>query len=296
MSSSWSIADLDVHPKLISDFAVRTRTGAFVSIAAIAIAALLFLSELRFYLTTEKVEHMEVDDASAGGMRLGAAVGGKQLRINFDITFPDLPCAMVSLDAVDASGTHSMDVLHNIFKRRLDPTGVPVGEIQRSGELRTLKSTEDLLKEKQRAIAEGRPAVKVDEGVCGDCYGGGDAGQCCNTCEDVREVYRKKGWQFRMEGVSQCTKEGFVGDVTAQLAAVREGVWGGGGGSGCGSAGCPQCTHSAPLCLRALGSHLPSPILRAVRGLQRVRLAGGAQGAWVVSLCTWARHVVPGSC
>ncbi len=33
------------------------------------------------------------------------------------------------------------------------------------------------------------------ENYCGDCYGAqGYQGQCCNTCDDVRAVYRAKGW------------------------------------------------------------------------------------------------------
>ena len=30
---------------------------------------------------------------------------------------------------------------------------------------------------------------------------------------------RKKGWQFVLAGVEQCTREGFFGDVTAQVRA-----------------------------------------------------------------------------
>ena len=78
------------------------------------------------------------------------------------------------------------------------------------------------MREKKRAIAEGRPVARVAEGACGDCYGAGAEGQCCNTCEEVREVYRKKGWQLAMKGVTQCEQEGFYGDVSAQLGA-REG-------------------------------------------------------------------------
>jgi endoplasmic reticulum-Golgi intermediate compartment protein 3 len=121
------------------------------------------------------------------------------MRINFDITFPDMPCAVVSLDAMDASGTASVDVLHNIFKRRLNADGEPIGDGARTGELKTLRSAEDLLKEKQKAIAEGRDAhtpaggALNDPSYCGSCFGAGDTPeQCCNTCEEVREVYKKK--------------------------------------------------------------------------------------------------------
>ncbi|RWW51174.1 hypothetical protein BHE74_00042507 [Ensete ventricosum] len=33
------------------------------------------------------------------------------------------------------------------------------------------------------------------EAYCGTCYGAETSDdQCCNSCEEVREAYRKKGW------------------------------------------------------------------------------------------------------
>lgn len=32
---------------------------------------------------------------------------------------------------------------------------------------------------------------------CGSCYGGSPpASGCCNTCEEVREAYVRRGWSF----------------------------------------------------------------------------------------------------
>lgn len=205
---------LDLHPKTVKDFAVRTKTGAAVSIASILIALLLFVSELRWYTTVEVEEHMEVDDMTRGA----------KMRINFDLVFPSLPCALLSVDAVDASGEHQLEILHDVFKRRLDTEGNSIAQVERS-DRRTLKSREELLKEKQKAIAEGRheapkPAAgSSGSALCGDCYGAGEPGQCCSTCEEVRALYKRKGWQFSMENVEQCKSEGFYGDVNAQVAA-----------------------------------------------------------------------------
>ena len=44
---------------------------------------------------------------------------------------------------------------------------------------------------------------------CMSCYGGEEKpGQCCNTCEEVRESYRKKGWAMdQLDQVEQCKEE-----------------------------------------------------------------------------------------
>ena len=50
--------------------------------------------------------------------------------------------------------------------------------------------------------------VEGGEGGCGDCYGAGDEGECCDTCDDVKRAYRRKGWGLsNNDDVSQCTKE-----------------------------------------------------------------------------------------
>jgi hypothetical protein len=174
----------------------------------------------------------------------------QRMRITFDVTFPSLPCAAVSVDSQDASGTASLDVLHNVFKRRLTAAGSPVGEAEHTGDGTpggrpggTLKSPAELLREREKAAAAGRPvgptaspaaapdaalegaaeraraAAAPGTAACGSCYGAGAEGECCGTCESVREGYRRRGWQFNMRGVAQCEKEGFYGDVSAQLAA-----------------------------------------------------------------------------
>ena len=41
--------------------------------------------------------------------------------------------------------------------------------------------------------------------------------RCCNTCDQVREAYRKKGWAFNnAEGITQCLDEGWVQQMSDQ--------------------------------------------------------------------------------
>jgi hypothetical protein len=117
------------------------------------------------------------------------------MRISFDITFPHVPCAFMGVDSMDASGEHQLSVDHNIFKIRLTQDGRQI-------------STEKHEVNSPTKAAEGE---KNSVTGCGDCYGSEDEERkCCNTCEQVQEQYRKKGWAFNPEGVSQCKAEGFT--------------------------------------------------------------------------------------
>jgi len=48
---------------------------------------------------------------------------------------------------------------------------------------------------------------KTEEDKCGNCYGAGVEGQCCQTCDEVRVLYEKAGWLFKAQEVKQCQKE-----------------------------------------------------------------------------------------
>lgn len=36
--------------------------------------------------------------------------------------------------------------------------------------------------------------ICVRRPACGSCYSAGDPGQCCNTCDEVKSAYERKGW------------------------------------------------------------------------------------------------------
>eukprot|EP00201_Polytomella_parva_P020208 CAMPEP_0175043532 /NCGR_PEP_ID=MMETSP0052_2-20121109/3244_1 /TAXON_ID=51329 ORGANISM="Polytomella parva, Strain SAG 63-3" /NCGR_SAMPLE_ID=MMETSP0052_2 /ASSEMBLY_ACC=CAM_ASM_000194 /LENGTH=374 /DNA_ID=CAMNT_0016306611 /DNA_START=547 /DNA_END=1671 /DNA_ORIENTATION=+ len=51
---------------------------------------------------------------------------------------------------------------------------------------------------------------------CGSCYGAEDfPGDCCNTCEDVRNAYRRRGWALTVH-VVQCEHDAYYEAVEAQ--------------------------------------------------------------------------------
>ncbi|KAL6043020.1 Endoplasmic reticulum-Golgi intermediate compartment protein 3 [Balamuthia mandrillaris] len=182
------LKNFDAYPKTLEDFRVRTFSGAAVSIISGLIIAWLFISELSLYLAVDVSPQLYVDVSR-----------GEKLQINLDITFPKLACSYLSVDAMDVSGEHQLDVDHNIYKRRLTETGKPLSVAK-----------EDL-------ATKTSVIVRPDD-YCGSCYGAGSTpNQCCNTCDEVREAYRKKGWAFsNADAIEQCKQEGFTEALEAQ--------------------------------------------------------------------------------
>eukprot|EP01113_Clastostelium_recurvatum_P011202 TRINITY_DN1565_c0_g1_i4.p1 TRINITY_DN1565_c0_g1~~TRINITY_DN1565_c0_g1_i4.p1 ORF type:complete len:395 (+),score=132.82 TRINITY_DN1565_c0_g1_i4:137-1321(+) len=180
---------LDAYPKTLDDFRVRTFSGAIVSVVSTVFILWLFFSEVALYMSTEVQPELFVDTTR-----------GERLRINVDIIFHKLPCAFLSLDAMDISGEHQLDVSHNIMKKRLSPEGVP---------LITAPPIKDDVNKKK--LASATAGAENGAAYCGSCYGAeGHPGHCCNTCEEVRDAYLKKGWGLNLEGIEQCAREGFT--------------------------------------------------------------------------------------
>eukprot|EP00244_Chara_vulgaris_P006329 TRINITY_DN2405_c0_g1_i1.p1 TRINITY_DN2405_c0_g1~~TRINITY_DN2405_c0_g1_i1.p1 ORF type:complete len:349 (+),score=58.76 TRINITY_DN2405_c0_g1_i1:109-1155(+) len=111
MGIRW-IARLDAFPRTEDHLMQKTKSGAVVTIGGVLIMLVLFLHELRFYITPYEVQEMKVD-----------VTRGEELRIHVNMTFPSLPCQVLSLDALDMSGKHEVDLDTNIFKIRLDRYG-----------------------------------------------------------------------------------------------------------------------------------------------------------------------------
>lgn len=100
---------------------------------------------------------------------------------------------------MDVSGEHELDVEHTMYKQRLTLEGVPIDEKPTKSDL-------------------ARNEVTTNK-TCGSCYGAETAdAPCCNTCEQVREAYRKKGWAFSdPSSIMQCVTEGWTTQIKEQM-------------------------------------------------------------------------------
>lgn len=121
------------------------------------------------------------------------------MEIHLNISFPRIPCELLTLDVMDVSGEQQTGVVHGVSKVRL-------AAVQEGGH--AIESTAlDLHPEDA--------AKHMDPEYCGSCYSAPSppnamkAG-CCNTCDEVREAYATNSWAFgRGEGVEQCEREGY---------------------------------------------------------------------------------------
>lgn len=118
------------------------------------------------------------------------------MEIHLNVTFPKVPCELLTLDVMDVSGEQQHGVMTGVSKVRLRPQSQGGGVI----DIKSLSLHDD-------------SADHLDPDYCGACYGAPAPANaqkpgCCNTCDDVREAYAGVSWGFgRGEGVEQCERE-----------------------------------------------------------------------------------------
>ncbi|CEP10460.1 hypothetical protein [Parasitella parasitica] len=187
---------LDAYAKTLDDFRVRTATGGTVTLLSAFTIAVLVLFEIIRFMTPVMQSEIIVD----GGIM-------EKLPITFDITFPHVPCYMLSLDVMDESGEHISEYDHDVYKERLDASGKTI-----------LKEKSEDLRNKAAKMAMANNGDVPDD-YCGPCYGAnidGVANPCCNTCEEVQRAYTDMGWSADSDSFEQCVREGWKEKTTAQ--------------------------------------------------------------------------------
>ena len=132
---------------------------------------------------------------------------GEKMEIHLNMTFPRIPCELLTLDVMDVSGEQQTGVVHGVNKARLSS--------QAEGS-KVIDTTSMILHDQKDN------AVHLDPTYCGNCYGApappyAKKPGCCNTCDEVREAYAANSWAFgRGEGVEQCEREGYGERLDAQ--------------------------------------------------------------------------------
>ncbi|CAK5270341.1 unnamed protein product [Mycena citricolor] len=182
---------VDAFGKTSDDVKVKTRTGAFLTLLASAIILAFTTMEFLDYRRVNIDTSIVVDKSR-----------GERLTVKMNVTFPRVPCYLLSLDVMDISGETQRDITHNILKARLQADGSAV----------PAAVTSELSNEVDRL----NTARGAD--YCGSCYGGVEPeGGCCNTCEQVRQGYISRGWSFsNPDAIEQCKEEGWSDKLKEQ--------------------------------------------------------------------------------
>ncbi|KAK3185024.1 hypothetical protein Dsin_032310 [Dipteronia sinensis] len=199
MSSTMSsilnkLRNLDAYPKINEDFYSRTLSGGLITLLSSLVMLFLFFSEFSLYLHTVTQTKLLVDTSR-----------GEKLRITFDVTFPAIRCSLLSLDAMDISGEQHLDIRHDIFKKRIDAHG------------NVIEVKQDVIgaPKIEKPLQRHGGRLEHNETYCGSCFGAETSDDdCCNSCEEVQDAYRKKGWALtNADMIDQCKREGFVQKV-----------------------------------------------------------------------------------
>lgn len=121
---------------------------------------------------------------------------GERMEIHMNISFPQVPCELLTLDVMDVSGEIQAGVMHGVNKVR-------TAAVSQGGDDIAVNALN---------LHDGE-AKHLEPNYCGQCYGAPappNAAKtgCCNTCSEVRDAYASVSWSFgRGENVEQCERE-----------------------------------------------------------------------------------------
>lgn len=150
-------------------------------------------SEFWEYRTVSVVPRLEVDKARDA-----------KLALRLNMTFPRVPCYLLSLDVVDVVGEMQMDINHDVERTRLGRNGESLG----------IQGGHGLAGDASKYVKEAGRGPDY----CGSCYGAdGPPSGCCNTCDDVREAYVRSSWSFTTpDEIQQCRDEHWTERIKEQ--------------------------------------------------------------------------------
>ncbi|WPK25146.1 hypothetical protein PUMCH_002449 [Australozyma saopauloensis] len=202
MPSHPRLLSLDAFAKTVEDARVKTASGGMITMICVLIVLLLIRNEYYEYTSVVIRPELVVDRDI-----------NKQLDINMDITFPEIPCGVLTLDILDLTGDLHLDVVQSGFEMfRILELGEQVKD---DLPIMALSSNFD-------ELCKGLSEEERNNGApCGSCYGAleqSESQYCCNTCESVRLAYAAKQWGF-FDGseISQCEDEGYVAKMVERI-------------------------------------------------------------------------------
>ncbi|KAG5495708.1 hypothetical protein GH5_03373 [Leishmania sp. Ghana 2012 LV757] len=111
----------DFFRRIPKDLTEPTTAGSVISIACVVVMVLLFVGEVISYVSPRVQSDMiilpDLDERST-------------IKVSMDITFPKVPCAILTLDILDVLHNHLFNSMDHITRTRLDAAGQPIHDGQ----------------------------------------------------------------------------------------------------------------------------------------------------------------------
>lgn len=124
-------SSVDFYRRVPKDLTEATTLGAFMSLCAMLLMALLFSAETFAFARSKISTEIALDDNT-----------DPQIQLNFNVTLFDLHCDYVSVDVWDVLGTNKQNVTKNIEKWQVDAEGNRRSFSGRNRETRELRYEE----------------------------------------------------------------------------------------------------------------------------------------------------------
>jgi len=112
---------LDAFTKTVEDARIRTNSGGIVTVVSLIAIIYLILGEWTDYRRIIVHPEIIVDKSR-----------GEKMEIHMDVSFPKMPCELLTLDVMDVSGEIQQGVMHGVTKIRLASRSNGGGEISSS--------------------------------------------------------------------------------------------------------------------------------------------------------------------
>lgn len=200
MNNHNKLLSFDAFAKTVEDARIKTALGGIITLVCVLIVLFLIRNEYSDYISIISIPELVVDKDV-----------NKQMDINIDISFPNLPCGTFSLDLLDETGDSELNILRSGFKKYRLFDGQEILDTETE-----LLNNDRSFKETTRGKSE-----RAEGEECGSCYGAlpqDDQQNCCNDCLAVQLAYVKKSWGF-YDGanIEQCEKEGYVKRINDRI-------------------------------------------------------------------------------
>ncbi|AYU81957.1 Endoplasmic Reticulum-Golgi Intermediate Compartment (ERGIC)/Endoplasmic reticulum vesicle transporter, putative [Leishmania donovani] len=114
---NWQRADFFRH--IPRDLTEPTTAGSIISVACVVVMVLLFAGEVISYvfprIQSDMIIMPDLDDRNT-------------IKVSMDMTFPKMPCAVLTLDILDVLHNHMFNSMEHIARTRLDAAGQPISD------------------------------------------------------------------------------------------------------------------------------------------------------------------------